>query len=338
MSGDAGSDLSERLARWLSEQRHEDVEVRGLALSSAGARRVNALFEAVGRESTMRLALTMIPTAAVQLLDVSAEAGIRSLAEDAGVPVPHVHHVCTDDSVLGGPFFISTTVDGETVPRRVLRLAHGAGVGERTAAQIGDAIAHLHRVDVAAAPPELLRPPQDAPIAAALASADLLLDALLDPSPAFAYGLRWLARHAPPEPDVLTVLHSDVRTGNIIVGEDGLRAILDWETARIGDPMEDVAWPCMRMWRFREDEKVVGGLGSIDSLRDAYVAAGGAWDEERFRWWRVLGTIRWGLGLAGQARQHLDGSFPSIVMAGSGRRVPELEYDSLLLVRPPGGR
>jgi hypothetical protein len=98
--------------------------------------------------------------------------------------------------------------------------------------------------------------------------------------------------------------------------------------------MEDVAWPCMRMWRFREDDKVVGGLGSLDALRDAYVAAGGAWDEERFTWWRVLSTIRWGLGLAGQARQHLDGSFPSIVMAGSGRRVPELEYDSLLLVRP----
>jgi aminoglycoside phosphotransferase (APT) family kinase protein len=132
----------------------------------------------------------------------------------------------------------------------------------------------------------------------------------------------------------LTVVHSDIRTGNIIVGDDGLRAILDWEGARVGDPMEDVAWPCTRMWRFREDERTVGGMGGLDSLRNAYVAAGGSWDEQRFRWWRVLGTLRWGLGLAGQARQHLDGSYPSIVMAGSGRRVPELEYDTLLLIRP----
>ncbi len=103
--------------------------------------------------------------------------------------------------------------------------------------------------------------------------------------------------------------------------------------ARVGDPMEDLAWPCQRMWRFRADTRMVGGLGSLDSLRGAYRAAGGTWDEQRFRWWRVLGTVRWGLGLARQARGHLDGSFPSIVMAGSGRRVPELEYDTLLLVR-----
>lgn len=328
------SDLSKRLAAWLSEQQGEPVEVRGLAMSSAGARRVNALFEAVAPSGTQRLALTMIPYVAVQILDVGDEAAIRTLAEDAGVPVPHVHHVCTDDGVLGGPFFLSTAVDGETVPRRLLRLVHGAGVGERVAAQLGDAIAHLHRVDPAAAPAALLRPPGDEPIAAALEGLDIGLDDLLDPSPTFAYGRRWLERNAPAEPETLTVVHSDIRTGNIIVGEDGLRAILDWETARIGDPMEDVAWPCMRMWRFREDDKLVGGLGGLDPFRKAYLAAGGTWDEERFRWWRVLGTIRWGLGLAGQSRQHLDGSYPSIVMAGSGRRVPELEYDALLLMRP----
>ena len=328
------SDLPERLASWLSEQRGEQVEVRGLAMSSAGARRVNALFDAVSPSGTQRLALTMIPYVAVQILDVSDEAGIRTLAEDAGVPVPHVHYVSTDDSVLGGPFFISTAVDGETVPRRLLRLVQSAGIGERVATQLGDAIAHLHRVDPTKAPAALVRPPDDAPIAAALEGIDVSIDALLDPSPTFAYARRWLERNAPAEPSVLTVVHSDVRTGNIIVGEDGLRAILDWETARIGDPMEDVAWPCMRMWRFREDEKMVGGVGGLDSFRDAYVAAGGTWDEERFRWWRVLGTLRWGLGLAGQARQHLDGSYPSIVMAGSGRRVPELEYDTLLLIRP----
>ena len=40
-----------------------------------------------------------------------------------------------------------------------------------------------------------------------------------------------------------------------------------------------------------------------------------------------------GLGLAGQAAAHLDGSVPSIVMAASGRRVAELEYDLLMLIR-----
>lgn len=327
--------LASRLASWLGAQEGGPVEVSGLSMASAGARRVNALFDVRRPTATTRLALTMIPTAAIQILDVRDEAGVRALAEDAGVPVPHVHHVCTDESVLGGAFFLSTAIDGETVPRRVLRLVQSTGIGEQVAGQLGSAMARLHAIDTDHAPAALVRPPGDAPIAAALEQLDVLLAELLDPSPTFAYGTRWLERNAPPEPPTLAILHSDIRTGNIIVAADGLRAILDWETARIGDPMEDLAWPCQRMWRFREDDKMVGGMGHVASLHDAYVGDGGAWDEERFQWWRLLGTIRWGLGLAGQARTHLDGSFPSIVMAASGRRVPELEYDALLLMRPP---
>ena len=195
----------------------------------------------------------MIPSAAIQLLDVAGEAAVRTLAENAGVPVPHIHHVCGDESVLGGPFFLSTAVDGESVPRRVLRLAHEHGVGERVVEQIGNALACLHSVDPASAPSVLPRPTGPGPVATIMTTVNTLLDGLLDPSPVFSYGVRWLERNAPTEPDRMTVVHTDVRTGNIIVGEDGLRAVLDWETARIGDPMEDLAWPCQRMWRFRED-------------------------------------------------------------------------------------
>ena len=329
------TDLPASLADWLSQQEGRPVQVRSLELASAGARRLNALFETVteqdGQTSVSRLALTMIPRAAIQILDVAGEAAVRNLAESAGVPVPHVHHVCTDESVLGGPFFISTAVDGETVPRRVLRLVHSAGVGERVVQQLGTAMARLHSIPTTQAPPALVA--SAAPIHTALETVDLLLGALLEPSPTFAFGVRWLERHAPTEPARQTILHTDIRTGNIIVGDDGLRAILDWEGSRIGDPMEDAAWPCQRMWRFREDRHTAAGMADIATLRDAYMAGGGVWDEDRFDWWRVLGTVRWGLSLAGQARSHLDGSFPSIVMAGSGRRVPELEYDTLLLLR-----
>ncbi len=160
------------------------------------------------------------------------------------------------------------------------------------------------------------------------------MEGLLQPEPAFSYGLRWLERHLPDEPARNVIVHSDIRNGNIIVGAEGLRAILDWEGSRVGDPMEDVAWPCTRMWRFGEDAMTVSGFAGLQPYRSGYEASGGVWEAERFRWWRVLGTLRWGVGLAGQAAAHLDGRARSIVMAGSGRRLAEMAYDLLLLVRP----
>ena len=118
-----------------------------------------------------------------------------------------------------------------------------------------------------------------------------------------------------------------------MVAEDGLRAALDWELTHIGDPMEDLGWLCQRMWRFRNDELEVGGFASRNDLRAGYQAEGGTWNEASFHWWKTLGTLRWGLGLAGQAAAHIDGSVSSIVMAASGRRVAELEYDTLMLLR-----
>lgn len=331
--------LGDRLAVWLTEVRGHRVEVRGLEAVSAGARRFNALCEVDDAESgSQPIAITMIPSASIQLLDVSTEAAVRTAAAAAGVPAPRVHEVCTDESVLGGPFFLSTAIAGETVPRRVLRLVHGTdptgALGERIAAQIGTAIAQLHSIPAESIPSGLTPPAGAGPIEAALEVVDDQLSQLLAPSPIFSFGASWLERHAPSEPTAPRLVHSDIRNGNIIVGPDGLRAILDWEGSRIGDPMEDTAWTCQRMWRFREDHLAVGGLGSAESLRDAYITAGGTWDEERFRWWRVMGTVRWGLSMAGQSRSHLDGSFPSIVMAASGRRVAELEYDALCLLRP----
>ena len=181
----------------------------------------------------------------------------------------------------------------------------------------------------------LVRPTRP-PAEQALANLALGAGNLLQPSPVFAFALRWLERHLPAPPPRLTIVHGDMRNGNLIIGEDGLRAILDWEGTRIGDAMEDLVWPCLRCWRFGGDALELGGFGSRAALVEAYTAAGGRFDPGAFHWWKVVGTMRWGLGLAGQARMHLDGSVPSIVMAASGRRVAELEYDLLCLLRPSG--
>jgi aminoglycoside phosphotransferase (APT) family kinase protein len=277
---------------------------------------------------------TILPTLEIQALDPVSEGEVRLLAEQGGVATPHIHGSTLDGSYVGGAFLVSSRIDGETIPRRVLRQAAALGHGDLVVEQLGTALARLHAIDPAAAPAALTRPPDDAPVAAALAGVELGIETLLRPEPAFCYGLRWLREHRPDEPARCTIVHNDARNGNIIVGADGLRALLDWEGSRIGDPMEDLAWPQTRMWRFGEDRNLVGGLAGVEPFRRGYEQAGGTWDDERIRWWRVLSTLRWGLGLAGQAAAHLDGRFRSIVMAGSGRRVSELAFDTLMLVRP----
>jgi aminoglycoside phosphotransferase (APT) family kinase protein len=306
--------------------------------SSAGARRRNVAFDAESASAgrTSSLVATILPTAAIEINPITAEAGVRRLAAAHGVPVPHVHDVCTDAAYVGGPFFLSERVAGESVPRRVLRLVRAEGIGERVASQLGEALARLHAIDPALAPDDLNDDPSAHPAAAALAQADAAVARLPRPRPALALALRWLERALPAPPPRRTILHTDARNGNLIVSAAGLEAVLDWEGAvRHGDPMQDLAWPALRMWRFREDDREIGGFAARPPFVAGYEGAGGTFDEARFRWWKVLGTLRWALGLADQAASHLDGRFRSIVMAASGRRVPELEWDLLMLVRPP---
>jgi aminoglycoside phosphotransferase (APT) family kinase protein len=248
------------LAAFLSKEWGTAVEVESLSFASAGARRRNLLFDALRGGERIPLVATIIPSAAVQIMPIEVEAAHLRFAEAAGMPAPHVFAVCVDASFVGGPFFVTERVAGETIPRQVLRLvAQDPALGPRLARQCGEALARLHAADPARADARIARP--------------------------------------------------------------------------AGDPMEDLGWLCQRMWRFRNDALEVGGFGARADLAAGYAAAGGRFEPERFHWWKTMSTLRWGLGLAGQAKAHLDGSVPSIVMAASGRRVAELEWDVLMLLR-----
>ncbi len=326
--------IAEQLSRYLSERWDRPVEAADLVETSVGARRSNILFDALDGGDRHRLVLTVYPPSDVVIFGVEAETGALRLAEAAGAPVPHVHEVCPDATWFGEPFFISSRVEGDSLPRNILRkVAATPGLGERVGAQLGAAFAAIHAVDAAAAPEELQRYPLDvAPSAAAVDVLAQQLEELLQPAPALALGLRWLRENQPDQPPRQTLVHGDVRNGNILVGDEGLTAVLDWEGCHTGDPHEDLAWLCVRTWRFGNDDLEVGGFSPRQPMIDAYQAAGAHYDPHAYEWWKVLGTLKWGLGLAKQARQHLDGSYRYIAMAGSGRRVCELEYDLLRLL------
>jgi aminoglycoside phosphotransferase (APT) family kinase protein len=320
------------IAAFLSDEWGQAVELSDVVYASAGARRRNVLFTAHRGEDALALVATIIHDPGLQLMTVETEAATVQLAEAAGCAVPHVHAVCLDAGYVGGPFFVTSQIEGTTIGRQVLRLVEeNPGLGAKIAHGIGASLARLHAVDPATAPASLVRP-ATTPVNAALDHVAMQIDGLLQPSPPFALAYAWLDNNRPDSQRV-TVVHRDCRNGNIIVGPDGLRAILDWEVAHIGDPMEDLAWTSVRMWRFGNDHLEIGGFATRDDLRAGYESAGGTWNDEAYFWWQVYSTLRWGLGLAGQGKAHLDGSFRSIVMAGSGRRVAEQEWDVLMLLR-----
>ncbi|TMF98734.1 MAG: phosphotransferase family protein, partial [Chloroflexi bacterium] len=128
------------------------------------------------------------------------------------------------------------------------------------------------------------------------------------------------------------VVHGDFRIGNVMYDEEGLTALLDWEGTHIGEPEEDIAWLCTRVWRFGKNELEAGGIASREEWIRAYEIAGGlAISRERVATWEVLQNIRWAEITMMQARAHLDGHTQSHELAAIGRRTAETELEILRL-------
>jgi aminoglycoside phosphotransferase (APT) family kinase protein len=260
------------------------------------------------------------------------ERALLEAARAAGVPVPAVVAVGERDDI-GLAWLVVERLEGETIPRKILRDPEWAEARRALTAQCGHALAAIHTID-----PETV---EGLPRADPLRDPLPLLDALGEVRPALELGARWLSTHPPighrPAGRRRTTVHGDFRMGNLLVGPEGLRGVLDWELAHGGDPVEDIGWLCAPAWRFGGAGEV-GGVGSVDDLLAAYESAGGGRiDPATVHWWRVYATVKWATICALQASAHLSGATRSVELAAIGRRVCESEWDlSVLLgVTPP---
>ena len=251
--------------------------------------------------------------------NVAVEAAAMIAARAAGVPVAELYDY--GRGALGQAYLLMERLDGETIPRRLLRDEAYATARAGLAHRLGEVLARIHQVDPDSIP--------GLPHLDALGQVTELYEAFAEPRPALEIGLRWLAEHRPaPAADAL--VHGDFRIGNLMVGEDGLRGVLDWELAHRGDPRQDLGWLCTKAWRFGSASPV-GGFGTRADLMSGYAAGGGVPpDEGTQRWWELYGTMYWALLCRRQAERYLADAEPSIELAVLGRRVCEQEYDILL--------
>ena len=150
--------------------------------------------------------------------------------------------------------------------------------------------------------------------------------------PTFEFAVRWMMDHLPPE-RAPRLVHGDFRNGNLVVGPEGIRAVLDWELAHLGDPMEDLAYISINSWRFGNIDQPVGGFGQREDLFDGYEEAGGGKvDKDAVHFWEVFCTFKWGIICIVQGHAHLSGNVRSVNRAATGRRVSETEVDLMDLL------
>lgn len=252
---------------------------------------------------------------------------------EAGVAAPEPLWCSSEPVVFGSPFFVMQRIDGETAPGPLLRGEKYAHAREVVPRELAVALARFHRLDVTA--PGLEGLPQMG-AAAALGSVHryqaLFRRFTTEPRPVLEVGFRWLLANL-PQRSRSRLVHGDFRVGNFVYGPEGLRAILDWEGAHFGDPMEDISWLALRTWRFGVDELEIGGLCRLEDFLKEYESAGGPpVDRDGLRFWEVFANLRWVVITILQARNHLDGYLRDVELASIGRRAAENELELLDLI------
>jgi len=218
--------------------------------------------------------------------DVAKEGSLVRALAHSDVPVPEMLAWTPGEAVAGRPVQVMAFVDGDIPDVRSIERWPAWRDGRRRR-QVGvrvlEVLAGLHAFDwrsadlspaLAAAGgsgPERLR-----------ASLDRLMgriDDLVAPrwaaSPVCRDAWSWLHAHLPDLAGADTVVvHGDFRVGNIVFAGDRIVAVLDWERATLGDPMQDLGFFCMPMARQRRPE-LMGMLLGFDDLCAAYRAAAG---------------------------------------------------------------
>lgn len=307
--------------------------IDGLAQLSGGASQETWSFNVLHPSGDITVILRRAPSgygaAPGRAAGLEAEAVLMQRAYEAGIPSPRVRYVleATDDLGSG---FVMDRVDGETIPRKILRDAEFSQARKVLASQLGKVVAGIHALDKARLPRLRLMT-----VAGELDDLAAEYKSFDWPRPVFDLALRWLRDNAPAASEAVTLVHGDFRHGNLIVGPEGVRAVLDWELAHFGDPMEDLGWICVNSWRFGEIDKPVGGFGSREDLFAAYEAASGRpVDEVRVMFWETLGTLRWGIMCCGMMQRFRAGPDHSMERAMIGRRASETEIDLLRLLAP----
>ncbi|MCP4752385.1 MAG: phosphotransferase family protein [Proteobacteria bacterium] len=307
------------------------VEISDLNRLTGGSSSESWSFDAVFDGEPYELILRRAPGGKERSpVDKKTEARLQQLAAEKNVPVATIRFVLDEEDGIG-PGYIMDRIAGETIPRKILRDEEYAEARAGLARRCGEIMAGIHSIAVGDLPPL-----ENLSVDEQVKRYQFLPQHFKVDIPTFEFTSRWLLDHQPPKRDP-RLIHGDFRNGNLVVGPEGIRALLDWELAHVGDPMEDLAYISINSWRFGNIDQPVGGFGQREDLFAGYEAAGGGpVDREAVHFWEVFSTLKWGIICIVQGFAHLSGGVRSINRAATGRRVSETELDLMDLLIKKG--
>ena len=251
-------------------------------------------------------------------LSLEQEFEVLRAAYEAGVKVPEPIDYL--GAIEGREAFVMERVHGETIGRRIVK-----NPPPGLDLQLADELAKIHAI-----PPERLPFLEQGDAVARFYGE---LDSVGEPHPAIELGLLWVKERLPRHREPV-VSHGDWRIGNLAVDEHGLVAVLDWEFAHLSDPVEDLAWPLVRAWRFGADQRRLGGIANAEPYLERYAElTGREVSLEELLVWEVFGNVKWAIGCLTQSRRHFNGQERSVELAVLGRLAAEMEYELLDLIQ-----
>jgi aminoglycoside phosphotransferase (APT) family kinase protein len=313
--------LADRLAAYLTRTRGEPVAVEGLGRISGGASRETYRFDAVAGGARQGLILRRDPPGSLIETDRRLEfLAIQSFA-GKGVAAPEALALEPEGAELERPFFIMSRVDGGQAASPFAPDPygeHGAAIGEQFFTCMGR---------IAGAPVEGLAFNAAAPRPAAEDCWRRELDywaGVIEsdedhPQPIVRAAIRRLRRDPPPPAAKIAVVHGDFRTGNFLHdGRGRLLALLDWEMAHLGDPLEDLAWALDPLWTRPGDPRVSGMVAREEALAIWRRASGLEIDAQALAWWSLFASVKGQAIWTSSARAWKEGGMIEPVLAFSG--------------------
>jgi len=316
-------DLEQRIARYLSARMPEAGEISVLALSRihGGASRETFRVRIKSeRDGERGLIFRRDPVSTLIETERETEFAAYRSFMDSSVPVPGALFLERALDWLERPFFVMEEVEGCTAASILAADPYGIHrrkIGEQFFSILG----RIAKRDVASS--DLAQHvPAPKPGEAWRVELDkwekVIDEDELEPQPIARAAIRWMRKHPPPPAQRISIVHGDYRTGNFLFDSTGsIRAVLDWEMAHLGDPLEDLGWALDPLWS--ADREHPGGMLKRDEAIAVWERASGLTaDPKALLWWTMFASFK---GLAiwiSSAKEYQAGTNTDPVMAFSG--------------------